>query len=61
MKQILKHAVAKAVRKKYSHAASSTENTEENAVRHGLARRTKNFQGRTKIFNTIAEKFFILG
>ena len=60
MKQIIKHAVAKAVRKKYSHAASSTENTEENAVRHGLARRTKIFRVGQK-FLTQSLKNFILG
>ena len=35
MKQIIKQV------KQYLHAANSTENAEENAVRHSLARRTK--------------------
>ena len=59
MKQIIKHAVAKVVGK-YSHAASSTENAEEIAVRHGLGMRTKfseNFYLRIKIFG--GDNFFL--
>ena len=51
MKQIIKHLKQW---EKHLHAANSTENAEENAVRHSLARRTKIF----KIFNTVAEKFY---
>ena len=61
MKQIIKHAVAKAVGKNiYMHAASSysTENPEENAVRHGFAMQLdKNSQN----FLTQSLKIFILG
>ena len=60
MKQITKHAVAKSSRKKHSHAASSTENAEEIAVRHGLARRTKIFRVGQN-FLTQLLKNFILG
>ena len=57
----LKHAVAKAVGKNiHMHAASSTENAEENAVRHDLARRTKIFRVGQKIL-TQSLKIFILG
>ena len=42
------------------HAASSIENAKENAVRHGLARRTKIFRVGQK-FLTQSLKTFILG
>ena len=58
-KQIIKHVVAKVVGK-YSHAASSTENAEEIAVRHGLGMRTKIFRVGQK-FLTQSLKIFILG
>ena len=48
MKQIIKHvAKAVAIGKTFTYTASRTENAEGNAVRHGLARRTKIF---SKIF-----------
>ena len=46
--------------KKHLRAASSTENGKENAVRHGLARRTKNFRVGQK-FLTQSLKNFIIG
>ena len=55
MKQIIKHAVAKAV----LHVANSIENAKENAVRHDLARWTKIFRVGQK-FLTQSLKIFIL-
>ena len=43
---------------KHLHAASGTENVEENTFRHGLARRTKIFRVGQIFFNTTAVNFY---
>ena len=60
MKQIIKHAVAKAVGKNIHMHPVALKNAEDNAVRHGLARRTKIFRVGEK-FLTQSLKIFILG
>ena len=57
IKQIIKHVKQW---EKHLHAANSTENAEENAVRHSLARWTKIFRvGQKNLTQSL--KNFILG